>query len=113
MLDGASPGRHRDRPPTPDAADWNADVVERGRCGHVDSREGEKALRFHWEFGGGDVIAIVSGPFPDDRDALHPRAKGRAREIMRRIAEEVQRRRAPGCSFELDKVRSTLFIVAR
>jgi hypothetical protein len=96
-----------------DASDWKVAIVERGRCGHIDYSEGENALQFYWELGGDGVIAIILGTLPDEWDDAHPWARGRAREIMLRVAGEVVRLRAPGCRFDLDEVRSTIYVLAR
>lgn len=94
-----------------DSSEWNVAIEERGRYGNIDYREAGGVIRLFWEFGGGDTIAIIAGPLPDEWESAYPWAKGRMREILHRVGGEVVRLRAPSCRFELDEQRATIHIL--
>lgn len=66
------------------------DIEFMGSGGIVHYAEGENHADFWWELGGGDVVAIISGPPPQAWDHVLPWAIGRRREILLRIASEVE-----------------------
>jgi hypothetical protein len=72
-------------------------VITRGRDGEILYIEKGNTCRFYWEFlGGGDAIAWVSFPKKDQWDTAIPWAAGRQEEIMKKVAKEVVRKKAPG-----------------
>lgn len=75
--------------------DWLVQINVRGRGGTIAYSEGPNTAYFEWELGGGDSIAIVTGPPPQEWDLTLPWARDRRREILRRIADHVIRTRAP------------------
>lgn len=78
-------------------------VADDGRSGAVTYREPGSELRFYWEFGGADVLAIVQIV---DRAAwgasTSPYAERRS-EVLRFVADEVCRLRAPRARAEIDE----------
>ena len=91
---------------------WSVDIETRGRDGAVYYSEGLNRVRFYWEFGGTPrILAIISGPRPDEWDDSSPWARGRRAEIMRRIAEDVIRQKAPGCAPEYIDDRTVIHII--
>lgn len=76
-------------------------ITEQGRSGTVVYREGQGSLSFHWEFGGGDVVAIVQAG-DDLAWRAHPWAVARRAEILRFTADEVVRQKLPNCRAEID-----------
>jgi len=91
---------------------WSVEIETRGRDGYVYYAEGLDRTRFYWEFGGTPrIVAIISGIEPDSWDNSLPWAKGRRAEIMRRIAEDVIRQKAPGCTPEYFYERTVIYII--
>ena len=45
--------------------EWRVDIETRGRSGTLRYREGDQCIGFDWEFGSGDVVAVIRGPDPD------------------------------------------------
>lgn len=94
-----------------DSSGWKVEIEERGRHGNIDYSEEAGTIRLFWEFGGGDVIAIISGPLPEEWARTYPWAHGRIREVLHRVAGEVIRLRAPSCRFEIDELRATILVL--
>lgn len=84
------------------ARDWEVQVVEDGRAGSILYREPGRELRFWWEFGGGDAVAMISVGTSDEWTRNHPWAGTRRAEIIERVTREVIRQKAPGCVGTLD-----------
>jgi hypothetical protein len=80
---------------------WSVVISGRGRAGTITYAEGEHEVHFEWELGGEDVVAIISGPAPQNWDPDLPWAQGRRREILNRVAQEVIRVQAPNSRAEL------------
>lgn len=78
-------------------------LIERGREGQVLYTEGLRSITGSQEFGGGDVVAIVSMGSEKDWRHSHGWALVRRSQILRYIAEEVIRQRAPSCAAEIDE----------
>jgi hypothetical protein len=75
---------------------WHVSIRQSGRGGEIVYTEGVHEIVLWWEFGGGDVLAIVTGPPPHTWDSEFPWTRGRRREILSRIAESVIQQKAPG-----------------
>ena len=71
-------------------------VITHGRDGEILYTEKGNTCRFYWEFLGGDAIVGVTFPKKDKWDAAIPWAAGRQDEIMKMVAREVVRKKAPG-----------------
>ncbi|MFZ5548185.1 MAG: hypothetical protein ACOZJX_05780 [Pseudomonadota bacterium] len=84
--------------------------VQQGREGQVVYTEGARAITGHMEFGGGDVVTILSMGTADVWQARHAWAVARRAEILRFIADEAIRQRAPGCSAEVDAPRGDVLV---
>ena len=80
-------------------------IIEQGREGRVRYSEGGRSLDGYWEFGGGDVVAIVNAGTREDWSRMHPWAVEQRAGILRFIADEVIRQRAPACIAEIDEQR--------
>lgn len=78
-------------------------IVETGREGQVIYTEGFRHVSGYWEFGGGDVVAIVGMGSVEDWRAHHPWALERRAQILRFVADEVLRQRAPRCVASIDE----------
>lgn len=84
-------------------------IHESGRSGTVTYREGPNALAFHWEFGGGEVVAMVQ--CGDARNwERHPWVLARRSEIMRFVADEVIRQKAPDCRAEINEATGDILL---
>jgi hypothetical protein len=84
------------------SADRRVDIIEKGRYGSVVYREPAGSLSFYWEFGGGDTVAIVQVDDVAAWKAGPPWAAGRCAEILRFVADEVIRQKAPSGSAQID-----------
>lgn len=86
-------------------------VITQGRSGKVHYIEGslfkKNTCEFYWEFGGADMIATIWFPKDDSAwDAKYPWAAGRRMEIVKEMAEQVQKKQAPRSTlkWEMDRV---------
>lgn len=91
---GASAGSAASAPSAPKGD--GVHIITRGRDGEILYIEKGNTCKFYWEFLGGDAIVGVSFPKKDQWDATYPWAAGRQDEIMKRVAKEVVRQKAPG-----------------
>jgi hypothetical protein len=89
---------------------WTVEVREDGRRGEVVYREAAGSLSFYWEFGGGDTIAIIDVGSGATWREEHPWTAGRRAEILRRVAGEVIRQKAPGHRAAIDHRRGRIYI---
>jgi len=76
-------------------------IQDHGRSGAVTYQDEVGRLQFHSEVGGGDVVAIVQCGDAKRWEA-HPWARARRAEILRFVADEVIRQKAPGCTAAID-----------
>ncbi len=90
---------------------WQVDIHEHGRSGIIDYREGANSASVEWEFGGGDVVAIVMSVSAAKWDRMFPWAAGRQREILERIGAELVAQKAPGCVVDFDAKSPEVFYV--
>ncbi len=80
-------------------------IFTSGRFGTIQYVEGwlkKNTCEFHWEFGGGDVVALVWFPAETEWDAKYPWAQGRRKEILDYVAEQTRRRQAPSTRLKWD-----------
>lgn len=80
-------------------------ILEQGREGRVQYTEGGSSIKGYWEFGGGDVVSIVSMGSREEWMRSHTWAMERRAEILRFVADEVVRQRAPTCTADIDEQR--------
>jgi hypothetical protein len=85
-------------------------LSQRGREGQVTYREGLRFITGYQEFGGGDVVAIVSMGNAAEWQAHHAWALEQRPQILRYIADEVIRQAAPSCVAEIDEVRGDILV---
>jgi hypothetical protein len=90
--------------------DWNVVFSRGGRNGTVTYTEGVNVVRFEWELGGGDTVAIISGPSRQAWEAELPWASNRRREIIGRVAQEAIRLQAPGSHPEFTDDETTIVL---
>jgi hypothetical protein len=83
-------------PPFPDS--WMVEIVTKGPCGTALYSEGSYVASFDWEFGGGDVIAIIYIGPPLEWNLKYPWAADRRNRILERVISEVIRQKAPTCA---------------
>ncbi|MBK8340865.1 MAG: hypothetical protein IPK99_13105 [Flavobacteriales bacterium] len=90
-------------------SDRNVVITENGRSGSVTYREPAGSLAFYWEFGGGDVVTIIQ--VHDAAWKAQPAwLIGRQAEILRFVADEVIRRKAPGCRAEINQATGEILL---
>jgi len=85
-------------------------IVEHGRSGEVLYRDSRGALRGYWEFGGGDVVVTVSMGTAEAWLRAQPWAVGERTAILRFVAKEVVRQRAPTCTAEVDELSGDIIL---
>lgn len=73
-----------------------------GRDGYISYYEGTSATSFYWEFGGGDVVAIL-------HTGLSSPWSRQQREILERVIQEVVRQRAPTCKADIDETGGYIY----
>lgn len=89
---------------------WSVEVTASGRSGSVVYHETAGCISFDWEFGSGDTVAIIRVAELAVWSTRHPWAVERRREILRRVAQEVVRQKAPTCRAELDDKNGYIYI---
>lgn len=92
-------------------------IIENGREGRVRYTEGSRTIEGYWEFGGNDpaqagqaVVAIVSMGSRKDWQRSHAWALDQRTTILRSVADEVIRQRAPSCTAEIDEERGVFLL---
>jgi len=88
--------------------DWSVEIVTRGRDGHIVYHENSCAASFYWEFGGGDIVAIIHAGKAVAWDEKYPWARGRREEVLERVIEEVIRQKAQTCTASIDEKRGEM-----
>ena len=83
-------------------------IIEQGRYGKIQYIEGSffkrNTCEFYWEFGGGDVVAIIAFPKTDaEWDKQYPWAPGRRMEIVKDLAEQVRKKQAPSSALKWEE----------
>lgn len=84
--------------------------VQQGREGQVVYTEGAGSITGHMEFGGGDVVTILSMGDAGAWRTHKAWAVERRAEILRFVADEAIRQKAPGCSAEIDAERGVVLL---
>ena len=90
--------------------DWSVEIVQSGRSGSVNYHEPSGSISFYWEFGGGDVVAIISVGDPAAWNSRYSWAAERRREILERVAREVVLQKAPTCRADIDDGSEYIYI---
>jgi hypothetical protein len=85
-------------------------IVEEGREGRVEYGDGLRTISGYWAFGGGDVVTIVSMGSREDWQRSHAWALDKRAGILRFVADEVIRLRAPSCTAEIDEESGEILI---
>ncbi|MEO8591568.1 MAG: hypothetical protein ABI432_19460, partial [Flavobacteriales bacterium] len=92
------------------SSERRVEITGSGRSGSVVYREALGSLSFSWEFGGGDVLAIVQ---VEDAKAWKTQPSwmaGRRAAILRSVADEVIRQKAPNCRAEIDEAAGVIVL---
>jgi hypothetical protein len=77
-------------------------ITETGRDGQVTYADGLRSIRGYWEFGGNDVVTIISMGTREEWQSK-PWALDKRADILRFVAAEVIRQRAPTCRADIDE----------
>jgi len=75
-------------------------VEKHGRCGFVHVAIGSHRLRFQWEYGGGDCIAVLAVPDPAEWRDLHPHREFERDAFLAGLAREIARHECPRATIE-------------
>lgn len=76
---------------------------EQGRAGHVIFYREDKVVRFFFEFGGGNTLAYVDIPSPEEWTASTGFPMEDRAGILEYIAKDIIRVKAPGYTYEITK----------
>ncbi len=85
-------------------------ISQQGREGYVTYHEDLRSISGYQEFGGGDVVAIVSMGNVADWRKQHAWALDRRAEILRYVADEVIRQKAPSCLAAIDEAKGDILL---
>lgn len=72
-----------------------------GRGGTLTYHDHRSTIRFDWEFGGGDCVAIIFVPTPVAWEHQTGRPLAEREQILTFVGEQAVRDQAPSCRFEL------------
>jgi hypothetical protein len=89
---------------------WNVVLSGQGRAGTITYSEGSNSIQFYWELGGRDVVAIITGPPPQNWALELAWTNGRRREILGRVAQEAIRLQAPTSNAEFTDGDTTIVL---
>jgi hypothetical protein len=90
--------------------DRTVTLTQLGREGQVIYREGERTITGYQQFGGDDVVAILSLGSVDQWRIHHTWAMNRRAQILRDVADEVIRQQAPSCSADIDEAAGDIVL---
>ena len=93
--------------------DWSVEIVTNGPYGQILYHEGSDGTSFFWQFGGGDIVAIVHIDPAQGWNEKYPWAAGRRREVLERMIEEVIRKKAPTCTADVDETSGVICLRER
>lgn len=85
-------------------------IVENGRDGTVRYAGTAGTIDGYWEFGGGDVITIVSMGSREEWAQSYAWAVDSRAAILRFVADETIRQRAPTCVADIDEDRGVILL---
>ena len=89
---------------------WKVNVVEKGRYGYIEYVENGQTCQYYWELGGGDTIAIISVPSPEEWEVKYPWARGRRQEVLSALVGETRKQRAPTAVIEWDDNMNCVYL---
>lgn len=77
----------------------NVGYQNEGRSGYVIFYRNDLTVRFYFEFGGGDAVAIISIPTPTQWEAETKMSLAERMPVLEFIAKRVIRDQAPSCKY--------------
>jgi hypothetical protein len=95
---------------TSTSGNWRVEIIENGRSGNLIYHEDSWDASFYYEFGGGDVIAIIYGRPASEWLQKYPWAVFRRQEILERVAGETIRLKAKSCVASFDEKSGNLLL---
>jgi len=81
----------------PSPSTWEVRIVTKGPYGSVIYQEGSHSASFLWEFGGGEIIAIIHLTPSFEWNEQLPWAAGRRDEVLERMVNDVIRQKCHDC----------------
>ncbi len=90
--------------------DRHVDITENGRSGSITYREPDGSLAFYWEFGGADAVVIIQVSDAAIWRSPSPWIAGRHAEILRFVATEAIRQKAPSCRAEINEDKGEILL---
>jgi hypothetical protein len=84
-----------------------------GREGRIRYSDSGRVIEGYYEFGGADVLGIVSMGAPDEWARAHPWAVADRAEILRFVADELVRQQAPSWTADIDDARGVILFRQR
>jgi hypothetical protein len=83
-------------------------ITDQGRSGFVVYQDHSGSLRFYWDFGGADVVVTLQVTDPAAWAAGPAWPIDRRADVLRFVAAEVIRQKAPGCLAEIEEAAGVL-----
>lgn len=87
---------------TPNPNGWRVWFEEDGRSGRVGFEGEGRSFSMYWEFGGGDVVAIIDVPPPAMWEVQTHIPLEKRLPILNFIGSETVRQKAPSCRYVLN-----------
>ncbi len=75
--------------------------ISLGRGGYVIYQDEYCEIKFDYEFGGGDCVAIIFVPEPQHWHQQTGRDESERLQILTSVAEQAIRDQAPGCRYDI------------
>lgn len=77
------------------------EYIEEGRSGYIIYKEGQSRITFFFEYGGGNCVAIIYIPAIHEWENKTKRPLADRETIVRFVAEQCVKDKAPACTYIL------------
>jgi hypothetical protein len=85
-------------------------ITDDGRSGSAEYREDRGGLSFYWEFAGDDAVAVAQVSDLDSWRSPPSWLAARRTTVLRFVADELVRQKAPACRAEIDEATGSIVI---
>jgi hypothetical protein len=95
------------------ASNWEVQITTKGPYGSVIYQEGSHSASFLWQFGGGEIIAMIQIPSPSEWNQQYPWAAGRRDEVLERVMGDVIRQKCRDCAASMTEQNGKAYLYFR